>query len=53
VGCSPKAFAQEETFGDSTTPLVYNVENTAAKYTASVFLSQWQIRDKALFCGIA
>lgn len=34
---APKAFAQEETFGDSSTPLVYSVENTGAKYAAPVF----------------
>lgn len=33
----PKVFAQQKTFGDSITPLVYKVENTGAKYAAPVF----------------
>ena len=34
---SPGASAQEKTFGDLGTPLVYNVENTGANYAAPVF----------------
>jgi hypothetical protein len=34
---APRASAQEKTWGDSSTPLVYNVENTAANYTAPNF----------------
>ena len=38
---TPKAFAQddEKTFGDSFTPLVYQVENTGAHYRAPNFPS--------------
>jgi hypothetical protein len=34
---SPGAFAQENTSGDSSTPLVYNLENTGANFAAPVF----------------
>jgi hypothetical protein len=35
--------AQENTFGDSSTPLVYNVENTGANYATPVFPSFGQL----------
>jgi len=34
---APKAVAQEKTWGDSGTPLVYNVENTGANTPAPIF----------------
>src|SRR5437879_8327082 len=37
------AFAQESTSGDSSTPLVYNVENTGANFPAPVFPSFGQL----------
>ena len=37
------AFAQENTSGDSSTPLVYNVENAGASYSAPVFPSFAQL----------
>ena len=33
----PQALAQEQTFGDSTTPLVYSVENTGARFDPPAF----------------
>lgn len=36
---APRAIAQEQTFGDSSTPLVYNVENSGAKFGAPAFPS--------------
>jgi hypothetical protein len=40
---APSAFAQEKTWGDSSTPLVYNVENTGANYPAPNFPSFAQL----------
>jgi len=40
---APKAPAQEQTFADATTPLVYSVENTGAKYQAPAFPSFGQL----------
>ena len=40
---SPKALAQEKTWADSSTPLVYGVENTGAHYPAPVFPSFEQL----------
>ena len=37
VAATPSAFAQEKTWGDSSTPVVYNVENTGANFAAPVF----------------
>lgn len=39
----PAAFAQENTSNDSTTPLVYSVQNTGASYAAPVFPSFAQL----------
>ncbi len=44
VGCDAwSIFAQENTSGDSSTPLVYNVENTGASYPAPSFLTFAQL----------
>lgn len=40
---TPKAFAQERTFGDAFTPLVFNVENTGAYFQAPDFPSFAQL----------
>ena len=37
AGAATRAFAQENTSGDSITPLVYGVENTGANYAKPVF----------------
>ena len=37
AAATPSAFAQEKTWGDSSTPVVYNVENTGANFAAPVF----------------
>ena len=37
AAAAPRAFAQEQTWGDSSTPLVYNVENTGANTPAPNF----------------
>ena len=43
IAVAPKAQGQEQTFGDSTTPLVYNVENTGANFPAPNFPSFAQL----------
>lgn len=43
AAAAPGAFAQENTSGDSSTPLVYNVENTGASFAAPVFPSFGQL----------
>src|SRR5438874_2038812 len=43
LAATPRAFAQENTLGDSSTPLVYGVENTGASYAAPVFPSFGQL----------
>ena len=40
---APRALAQENTAGDSSTPLVYNVENTGANYPTPIFPSFEQL----------
>ena len=37
AAATPRAFAQEKTWGDSGTPLVYGAENTGANFAAPVF----------------
>jgi hypothetical protein len=43
LAATPRAFAQETTFGDAFTPLVYNVENTGANFPAPNFPSFGQL----------